>query len=256
MTDLKYHVIWVTEYGYRIPARRHRGAGARPAEANLCGAGSDDCPGRRVPQSHPHVAGGASAELAPSKLVQFLKGQSSRLPQQEFPALRKRYSGQHCGRGCMTARAWARWTNKQSASISRTSGGTRTSTGSRSPRRRSLKPARQPGASRRLQPRPNFQSVMNLPPSAVVIFNSPRRPAHAASGLLLADCVSTQKAGVPLPAAPDQPRQHREEHGRVRESCTRVERERDDRLTERRRRKEPYRQAAMPVPLSRSRSSR
>jgi len=43
------------------PARRHRGAGARPAEADLCGAGSDDCPGRRVPRSHPHVAGGASA---------------------------------------------------------------------------------------------------------------------------------------------------------------------------------------------------
>ena len=31
----------------------------------------------------------------PSKLVQFMKGRSSRLLQQEFPALRKRYWGQH-----------------------------------------------------------------------------------------------------------------------------------------------------------------
>ena len=38
---------------------------------------------------------GAPPQLAPSKLVQFLKGRSSRLLQQEFPALRKRYWGQH-----------------------------------------------------------------------------------------------------------------------------------------------------------------
>jgi hypothetical protein len=35
--------------------------------------------------------------------------------------------------------------------------------GSRSPRRPSLEPAWQPGTFRRLQPRPDFQSVKNLP---------------------------------------------------------------------------------------------
>ena len=33
--------------------------------------------------------------LSPSKLVQFIKGRSSRLLQREFPELRKRYWGQH-----------------------------------------------------------------------------------------------------------------------------------------------------------------
>ena len=37
----------------------------------------------------------APPQLSPSKLVQFMKGRSSRLLQQEFPALRKRYWGQH-----------------------------------------------------------------------------------------------------------------------------------------------------------------
>ena len=37
----------------------------------------------------------APPQLSPSKLVQFLKGRSSRLLQREFPALRKRYWGQH-----------------------------------------------------------------------------------------------------------------------------------------------------------------
>ena len=33
--------------------------------------------------------------LAPAKIVQYLKGRSSRLIQDEFPELKKRYWGQH-----------------------------------------------------------------------------------------------------------------------------------------------------------------
>jgi REP-associated tyrosine transposase len=35
------------------------------------------------------------SQVAPAKLVQFLKGRSSRLLQAEFPHLRKRYRSQH-----------------------------------------------------------------------------------------------------------------------------------------------------------------
>ena len=35
------------------------------------------------------------AHLSPAKLVQYLKGRSSRRLQEEFPHLRKRYWGQH-----------------------------------------------------------------------------------------------------------------------------------------------------------------
>ena len=37
----------------------------------------------------------APPQLAPAKLVQFLKGRSSRMLQHEFAHLRKRYWGQH-----------------------------------------------------------------------------------------------------------------------------------------------------------------
>ena len=38
--------------------------------------------------------------MAPAKIVQYLKGRSSRLLQDEFPSLHKRYWGQHLwGRG-------------------------------------------------------------------------------------------------------------------------------------------------------------
>jgi putative transposase len=37
----------------------------------------------------------APPHLAPAKLVQYIKGRSSRKLQEEFPELRKRYWGQH-----------------------------------------------------------------------------------------------------------------------------------------------------------------
>jgi putative transposase len=37
----------------------------------------------------------APADLSPAKLVQYIKGRSSRRIQDEFPEIRKRYWGQH-----------------------------------------------------------------------------------------------------------------------------------------------------------------
>jgi putative transposase len=42
--------------------------------------------------------------LSPSKIAQYLKGRSSRLLQEEFPELKRRYWGQHLwARGCFCA---------------------------------------------------------------------------------------------------------------------------------------------------------
>lgn len=48
-----------------------------------------------VSPDHVHMLLSAPADLAPSKLVQSIKGRSSRRLQDEFPELRKRYWGQH-----------------------------------------------------------------------------------------------------------------------------------------------------------------
>ena len=42
-----------------------------------------------------HMLVAAAPQLAPAKLVQYIKGRSSRRLQEEFPHLRKRYWGQH-----------------------------------------------------------------------------------------------------------------------------------------------------------------
>ena len=48
-----------------------------------------------VAPDHIHMLVSSPANLAPAKLVQYLKGRSSRRLQDEFPKLRKKYWGQH-----------------------------------------------------------------------------------------------------------------------------------------------------------------
>ena len=48
-----------------------------------------------VSPDHVHMLLSAPADLSPAKLVQYIKGRSSRRLQDEFPELRKRYWGQH-----------------------------------------------------------------------------------------------------------------------------------------------------------------
>jgi len=48
-----------------------------------------------IGKDHVHMLLSCPANLAPSQIAQYLKGRSSRLIQDEFPELKKRYWGQH-----------------------------------------------------------------------------------------------------------------------------------------------------------------
>ena len=48
-----------------------------------------------ISPDHIHMLVAAPPQLSPAKLVQYIKGRSSRRLQEEFPHLRKRYWGQH-----------------------------------------------------------------------------------------------------------------------------------------------------------------
>jgi putative transposase len=53
-----------------------------------------------ISKDHVHLLVSSTPNFAPAKIVQFLKGRSSRLLQDEFVTLKKRYWGQHLwGRG-------------------------------------------------------------------------------------------------------------------------------------------------------------
>jgi putative transposase len=57
-----------------------------------------------IGKDHVHMLLSCPPSLSPSKIVQYLKGRSSRLLQDEYPELKKKYWGQHLwGRGYFCA---------------------------------------------------------------------------------------------------------------------------------------------------------
>ena len=101
--DIKYHVVWITKYRYKIITPE---IGKRLKELLIQG-----CTSRgivvvkgHIDTDHVHLLLSCPPSLAPSKIVQYLKGRSSHILQDEYPQLKKRYWGQHLwGRGYFCA---------------------------------------------------------------------------------------------------------------------------------------------------------
>ncbi len=94
VTDLKYHIVWITKYRHKV-LRGDIAERAREMIRQICAAREVTIIRGTVSPDHLHILVSAPPQLSPSKLVQFIKGRSSRLLQREFPELRKRYWGQH-----------------------------------------------------------------------------------------------------------------------------------------------------------------
>ena len=92
--DIKYHFVWVTKYRYRVlqgdVSLRLRELLRQGCEAN----GLKILKGSVGPD-HVHMLLSCPTTMSPSQIVQNWKGRSSRLLQEEFPVLKKRYWGQH-----------------------------------------------------------------------------------------------------------------------------------------------------------------
>jgi putative transposase len=92
--DLKVHVIWCTKYRYKI-LRGRVAERARDLIGQICQARDVVIVRGAVSPDQMHLLLWAPPVLSPAKLVQYVKGRSSRHLQAEFPELRKRYWGQH-----------------------------------------------------------------------------------------------------------------------------------------------------------------
>lgn len=92
--DIKYHFVWITKYRYKI-LRGRIAERARDLLRQICQAREAVIVRGAVAPDHIHMLVSCTANIAPAKLVQYLKGRSSRRLQDEFPELRKRYWGQH-----------------------------------------------------------------------------------------------------------------------------------------------------------------
>ena len=92
--DIKYHVVWITKYRYKV-LRGEVAERARELIRQTCEMREVQIVRGAVSADHVHMLVSAPPRLAPAKLVQYVKGRSSRRLQDEFPHLKKRYWGRH-----------------------------------------------------------------------------------------------------------------------------------------------------------------
>ena len=92
--DIQYHFVWVTKYRYHI-LKGDVALRTRELIRQTCEARGVTILSGHVSKDHIHLHVSCPPELSPSKIAQYIKGRSSRLIQQEFSHLHKRYWGQH-----------------------------------------------------------------------------------------------------------------------------------------------------------------
>ena len=92
--DLKYHVIFCTKYRYRILTGQVS-LRARELIREICRSNYVDVISGSMSPDHVHLLLSIPPTISLAKLLQYIKGKSSRKLLQEFEHLRKRYWGQH-----------------------------------------------------------------------------------------------------------------------------------------------------------------
>ena len=92
--DIQYHIVWTTKYRYKVI---HGKIAERLRELirQGCAAREITIISESVSKDHIHMLISCPPTIAPSKIMQYLKGRSSKMLQEEFVELRKRYWGQH-----------------------------------------------------------------------------------------------------------------------------------------------------------------
>jgi putative transposase len=92
--DLKYHIVFCTKYRYRILTGQVA-TRARELIREICAVNYVDIISESLSPDHIHLLISVPPSLPVSKIIQYIKGKSSRKMLQEFEYLRKQYWGQH-----------------------------------------------------------------------------------------------------------------------------------------------------------------
>ncbi|MDI3547287.1 MAG: REP-associated tyrosine transposase [Halanaerobiales bacterium] len=94
ISDIKYHIVWVTKYRYKV-LKGEVAVRTRDLLRQICMSRDIIIIKGSVGRDHVHMLISCPTRLSSAKIIQYLKESSSRLLQEKFPHLRKRYWGQH-----------------------------------------------------------------------------------------------------------------------------------------------------------------
>ena len=92
--DLKYHFVWITKYRKGVLVG-DVGVRLRELVREVCRANDIEILQGAVSRDHVHVLLSCPPSISPSKVMQYIKGKSSRKLLMEFPHLKKQFWGRH-----------------------------------------------------------------------------------------------------------------------------------------------------------------
>jgi len=92
--DIKYHFVWVTKYRKAVLAGEV-GVRLRDLVREICRTHEIEILQGAVSRDHVHVLLSCPPNLSPSKVMQYIKGKSSRKLMMEFRHIQKQYWGRH-----------------------------------------------------------------------------------------------------------------------------------------------------------------
>ena len=92
--NIQYHFVWVTKYRYHVLEGEVK-LRVRELIRQICQQHDLLIEQGHVSKDHVHILVSAPTHMSASQIMQKIKGRSSRMLQQEFPHLKKRYWGQH-----------------------------------------------------------------------------------------------------------------------------------------------------------------
>jgi len=91
---LEAHIVWCTKYRYRVLTGKVAER-CRELIRQTCTTNGIEIVKGNMRADHVHILITYPPKLSVSEIVQKLKGRSSRILQEEFPELKKRYWGRH-----------------------------------------------------------------------------------------------------------------------------------------------------------------
>ena len=92
--DIKYHFVWVTKYRKRV-LTGEVGKRLRDLVREVCRTHEIEILQGAVSPDHVHVLLSCPPNISPSKIMQYIKGKSSRKLMMEFKHIQKQYWGRH-----------------------------------------------------------------------------------------------------------------------------------------------------------------
>ena len=92
--DLQYHIVWTTKYRYRV-LNGNIAERTRELIRQCCNSMDVNIIRGSISSDHVHILVSCPPSLSVSKLLQQIKGKTSRVLLSEYKSLKQRYWGQH-----------------------------------------------------------------------------------------------------------------------------------------------------------------